>query len=309
MRQININGRTREVDADPATPLLYVLRNDLELNGAKFGCGLGQCGACTVLVDGEAVFSCLTPLAALDGRAVPTVEGLGTPDEPGPLQQAFVDEQAAQCGYCIAGMIMRAQALLERTRTFSERSCASTCSPTCAGAARTCASCARFAAPPPPCALPKSRPCARRPAMTTLAPSRRQLVAGGGALVVSVSLGATSSAWRKLRRRRPTPPLPGSLKGAPILDSLDPHRRGWSRHGVYRQGRARPGHQDGADAGRRRRARRCDAAHQARHRRYGDARPTRATPPAASRCPTVRPRSATPRHRCGKSCWRVRPSG
>ena len=121
MTQININGHTREVDADPATPLLYVLRNDLELNGAKFGCGLGQCGACTVLVDGEAVFSCLLPLAALDGRAVTTVEGLGTPDEPGPLQRAFVEEQAAQCGYCIAGMIMRAQALLARTRRFSEQ--------------------------------------------------------------------------------------------------------------------------------------------------------------------------------------------
>src|SRR5215475_7692881 len=113
MTQININGRTREVDADPATPLLYVLRNDLELNGAKFGCGLGQCGACTVLVDGAAVFSCLLPLAALDGRAVTTVEGLGTREEPGPMQRAFIEEQAAQCGYCIPGMMMRAQALLQ----------------------------------------------------------------------------------------------------------------------------------------------------------------------------------------------------
>jgi nicotinate dehydrogenase subunit A len=121
MTQINVNGRTREVDADPATPLLYVLRNDLELNGAKFGCGLGQCGACTVLVDGEAVFSCLLPLAALDGRTVTTLEGLGTLAQPGPLQRAFMEEQAAQCGYCIAGMIMRAQALLARTRTFSEQ--------------------------------------------------------------------------------------------------------------------------------------------------------------------------------------------
>ena len=149
MTQININGHTREVDADPATPLLYVLRNDLELNGAKFGCGLGQCGACTVMVDGEAVFSCLLPLAALDGRAVKTVEGLGTPDEPGPLQRAFIEEQAAQCGYCIAGMIMRAQALLERTRTSRSRISARTCSQTYAGAAPTCASCARFAARPP----------------------------------------------------------------------------------------------------------------------------------------------------------------
>ena len=121
MTTINVNGRTHEVDADPATPLLYVLRNDFELNGAKFGCGLGQCGACTVLLDGEAVFSCLLPIAALAGRNVTTIEGLGTLAEPGPLQRAFMDEQAAQCGYCIAGMMMRAQSLLARTRTFSDQ--------------------------------------------------------------------------------------------------------------------------------------------------------------------------------------------
>jgi len=121
MTTINVNGRTHEVDADPATPLLYVLRNDLELNGAKFGCGLGQCGSCTVLIDGEAVFSCLLPIAALAGRNVTTVEGLGTIAQPGPLQRAFIDEQAAQCGYCIAGMMMRAQSLLARTRTFSDQ--------------------------------------------------------------------------------------------------------------------------------------------------------------------------------------------
>jgi nicotinate dehydrogenase subunit A len=114
MITLNVNGRAHEVDADPKTPLLYVLRNQLELNGAKFGCGLGQCGACTVMVDGEAVFSCLTPILLLQGRAIKTLEGLGTAGRPGPLQQAFIDEQAAQCGYCIAGMIMRAQALLER---------------------------------------------------------------------------------------------------------------------------------------------------------------------------------------------------
>jgi nicotinate dehydrogenase subunit A len=120
MTTINVNGQAHEVDADPATPLLYVLRNDLALNGAKFGCGLGQCGACTVLLDGAAVYSCLVPLAALAGRKVTTVEGLGTLAEPGPLQRAFMDEQAAQCGYCIAGMVMRAQALLARTRTFTD---------------------------------------------------------------------------------------------------------------------------------------------------------------------------------------------
>jgi nicotinate dehydrogenase subunit A len=120
MTTININGQSHDVDADAETPLLYVLRDELALNGAKFGCGLGQCGACTVLVDGEAVYSCLLPIAALGDRTVTTIEGLGTPDEPGPLQHAFMEEQAAQCGYCIAGMIMRAQALLQKTRSFTD---------------------------------------------------------------------------------------------------------------------------------------------------------------------------------------------
>lgn len=110
---LHINGSERTVSSDPSTPLLYVLRDELQLNGAKYGCGLGQCGACTVQVDGQAVFSCVTPLAALEGRRVRTVEGLGSVNKPGVLQQAFRDEQAAQCGYCIAGMVMRAQALLE----------------------------------------------------------------------------------------------------------------------------------------------------------------------------------------------------
>jgi nicotinate dehydrogenase subunit A len=113
MISLNVNGKTHRVDADPATPLLYVLRDHLQLNGAKFGCGLGQCGACTVMVDGRAVMSCLTPIAALQGRKVKTVEGLGTAENPGAMQRAFIEEQAAQCGYCIPGMMMRAQALLE----------------------------------------------------------------------------------------------------------------------------------------------------------------------------------------------------
>jgi nicotinate dehydrogenase subunit A len=110
----NVNGADHKLDVDPSTPLLYVLRDDLGLNGAKYGCGLGQCGACTVQLDGKAVFSCLTPIAALEGRRIRTVEGLGTVQNPGVLQQAFEIEQAAQCGYCIAGMIMRAQSLLDR---------------------------------------------------------------------------------------------------------------------------------------------------------------------------------------------------
>jgi nicotinate dehydrogenase subunit A len=112
---LNVNGADHAVDADPTTPLLYVLRGDLRLNGAKFGCGLGQCGACTVTVDGQAVFSCLLPVAAAVGRRVVTVEGLGTAAAPGAIQKAFETEQAAQCGYCIAGMIMRAKALLDAT--------------------------------------------------------------------------------------------------------------------------------------------------------------------------------------------------
>jgi len=120
MITLNVNGQPREVDADPNTPLLYVLRDQLALNGAKFGCGLGQCGACTVMVDGQAIFSCVTPISVLKGRQVKTIEALGTIDHPGPLQQAFIDEQASQCGYCIAGMIMRAQALLERSASPSD---------------------------------------------------------------------------------------------------------------------------------------------------------------------------------------------
>jgi nicotinate dehydrogenase subunit A len=121
MIRLTVNGRQHEIDAEPDTPLLYVLRDDLGLNGAKFGCGLGQCGACTVIVDGEALFSCLTPIVMLPGRHVTTIEGLGTSEHPGPVQQAFIAEQAAQCGYCIAGMVMRAQALLAHTPAPTEQ--------------------------------------------------------------------------------------------------------------------------------------------------------------------------------------------
>ncbi len=121
MTALTVNGQRHEIDATPDTPLLYVLRDDLGLNGAKFGCGLGQCGACTVLVDGAPVFSCLPPLALLAGRQVTTIEGLGTLAAPGPVQRAFIAEQAAQCGYCIAGMVMRAHALLARTPDPTEQ--------------------------------------------------------------------------------------------------------------------------------------------------------------------------------------------
>ena len=120
-RSLNVNGRTVSVAVDdPDTPLLYVLRNELGLHGPRFGCGLGQCGACTVHVDGAAVRSCVTPLSSVTGRIV-TLEGLGTDAAPHPIQQAFIDEQAVQCGYCINGMIMQSAAFLARNPKPSEQ--------------------------------------------------------------------------------------------------------------------------------------------------------------------------------------------
>ncbi|MFG3597176.1 (2Fe-2S)-binding protein [Bradyrhizobium sp. RDI18] len=114
MMTLKVNGREHQVDAEANTPLLYVLRDDLKLNAAKYGCGLGQCGSCTVIVDGKAVLSCVVPMVLLEGKQVTTLEGLGTIAEPAPIQRAFMEEQAAQCGYCIPGMMMRAQALLQK---------------------------------------------------------------------------------------------------------------------------------------------------------------------------------------------------
>ena len=113
--RITVNGRDHRVQADPATPLLYVLRNEVGLQGVRFGCGMAECGACTVQLDGRAIRSCVTPVSAAAGRTVTTLEGLGTPSSPHPLQRAFVDQQAAQCGYCIPGMIMEAEAFLRAT--------------------------------------------------------------------------------------------------------------------------------------------------------------------------------------------------
>ena len=109
---LKVNGHTHTVSAEPNTPLLYILRNDLKLKGTRFGCGEGQCGACTVLINGKAVQSCDTPLWSAPGHDITTIEGLGSAEAPGRLQQAFIDEQAVQCGYCINGIIMSAQALL-----------------------------------------------------------------------------------------------------------------------------------------------------------------------------------------------------
>jgi nicotinate dehydrogenase subunit A len=118
---LNVNGQTaRLMVDDPNMPLLYALRNDLGLRGPRFGCGLGQCGACTVHMDGNAVRSCITPLSLVGDRSIVTLEGLGTPEKPHPMQQAFIDEQAVQCGYCINGMIMEAAAFLAKTRNPSD---------------------------------------------------------------------------------------------------------------------------------------------------------------------------------------------
>lgn len=117
---LEVNGAMRVVAAEAETPLLYVLRNDLGLKGARYGCGVGLCGACTVIVDGKAVQSCDVPVGAVAGKAITTIEGIGTPDDPHPLQRAFIGEQAAQCGYCVSGIIMRAKALLDARPQASE---------------------------------------------------------------------------------------------------------------------------------------------------------------------------------------------
>lgn len=111
---LRVNGRSHSVDVDPATPLLYVLSDDLGLRGPKFGCGLGQCGACAVIVNGRAVRSCVTPIGTIGAAEVTTLEGLGTPERPHPIQQAFIDEQAAQCGFCLSGVILTAKAYLDQ---------------------------------------------------------------------------------------------------------------------------------------------------------------------------------------------------
>ena len=118
---LKVNGVSRSVPAEPDTPLLYVLRNDLELNGAKYGCGLAQCGACTVLIDGKATRSCITPIGTVEKAEITTLEGLGSVDKLHPLQSAFIEGQAAQCGYCSNGMIMSAKELLDRNPKPNEQ--------------------------------------------------------------------------------------------------------------------------------------------------------------------------------------------
>ena len=117
---LNVNGRRRTVDVDPATPLLYVLSDDLALRGPKFGCGLGQCGACTAIVGGRAIRSCVTPVGTVGAAEISTLEGLGTLERPPPIQQAFIDEQAAQCGFCLSGVILTAKAFLDQRPKASD---------------------------------------------------------------------------------------------------------------------------------------------------------------------------------------------
>jgi nicotinate dehydrogenase subunit A len=117
---LKVNGQTHALDVDPATPLLFVLSDDLELRGPKFGCGLGQCGACTVIVKGQAIRSCVTPVKSVEGSEITTLEGLGTIEKLHPIQKAFIEEQAAQCGFCVSGIIMTAKAFLDKNPKASE---------------------------------------------------------------------------------------------------------------------------------------------------------------------------------------------
>lgn len=117
---LKVNGRPHTLDVDPTTPLLYVLSDDLALRGPKFGCGLGQCGSCTVIVKGQAIRSCMTPVSSVAGSEITTLEGLGTVEKPHPIQKAFVDEQAMQCGFCVNGVIMTAKAFLDRNPKASD---------------------------------------------------------------------------------------------------------------------------------------------------------------------------------------------
>jgi nicotinate dehydrogenase subunit A len=118
---LKVNGRDHTLDLDPATPLLYALSDDLELRGPKFGCGLGQCGACTVIVKGQAIRSCITPVKSVEGAEITTLEGLGTTEKPHPIQKAFIEEQAAQCGFCVNGVIMTAKAFLDKNPKASQQ--------------------------------------------------------------------------------------------------------------------------------------------------------------------------------------------
>ena len=300
MMTLKVNGREHQVDADPDTPLLYVLRDDLKLNAAKFGCGLGQCGACTVIVDGKAVLSCVTPMVLLEGKQVTTLEGLGTIAEPAPIQRAFMEEQAAQCGYCIAGMMMRAQALLQTQFQADRR----------ADPRRTRAASVPLRHPYAHPARGASRDQAdgyggcvagsqqERPMNAPVILDRRRVLAGGGALIVSFSLSrrlraATGRAGCGARAEPARQPEDDALSRF-----LDPDRRRWQHHGLHRQGRTRPGLQDRVSADRRRGARRSLRLAEGRHRRYHAHRERGLYLRQQLDARTAAPRSRTRRRRC-----------
>ena len=218
MMTLKVNGHDHQIDADPDTPLLYVLRDEIKLNAAKFGCGLGQCGACTVIVDGKAVLSCVTPLLLLEGKQVTTLEGLGTIEAPAPIQRAFMEEQAAQCGYCIAGMMMRAQALaaakFQADRRADPRRDGAESVPLrhpyahpARGASRQPADGYRRRVAGEPWERPMNAPVIL---------DRRRVLAGGGALIVSFSLDRRLRARIRARRRRRRRNLRAALPRRPI---------------------------------------------------------------------------------------------
>ncbi len=226
--KLNVNNAEHDVDVDPRTPLLYVLRGELKLNAAKFGCGLGQCGACTVLVNGEPMFSCVTPVALLAGKEITTLEGLGTLNGRRRSSSAFIEAQAAQCGYCIPGMMMRAQALLLQIRTPAMPKSAPGSSPICAAAARICGYCAPSIAPSR-CAAQRGRP--DEPRDRHLAPrgARRQRRAGLQFLVCGFRARQCRSAGCGAAGRSAAATSGQSQAGA-VSRFLDSHRCRWRHH-------------------------------------------------------------------------------
>ncbi len=218
--KLNVNNTQHDIDADPRSPLLYVLRDDLQLNAAKFGCGLGQCGACTVLVDGEPVFSCVTPVTLLAGKKITTLEGLGTIEDPAPIQRAFIEGQAAQCGYCIPGMIMRAHALLQKNPRASDAEIRAWLEPNLCRCGTHMRILARDASR---AAMLMSAQCGRRQMSDAVVISRRAVLAGSGALVFSFSSAGRSLAQQNAaaalgRAARACHSLAASSK-TPLLDS------------------------------------------------------------------------------------------
>ena len=243
MTTLHVNGSARTVDDDPQTPLLYVLRGTLQLNAAKFGCGLAQCGSCMVLVDNEAVPSCVMPIAALEGKQITTLEGLGSGAEIGALQRAFVDEQAAQCGYCTAGMIVRAHALLLRNAAPTDaqiREHMETNLCRCGVHLRILRAVRRAS---DELQKNRKRDATESAGMSVSADkiSRRAVLAGGTVLVVSFSL-LPALRMRAGGRQR----VAGQSRSCTDARCVDPHRRARQGHGVHWQGRAGAGHEDGA---------------------------------------------------------------